>query len=323
MSRRPHTRASRLRWASLLTLACGAALLKSCTSGAASPEPVPFDAARAWAHLEHLVVEIGPRYAGSEGLERTRQYLLSELRSYGLEPIREDFTPSTPKGPIPMANVYADLPARTPDAPQVVLCTHFDTKIMPFRFVGANDGGSGTAVLLELARVLAKAPPREVAYRILFLDGEESIDQEWVDPDNTYGARHHTQRLRQTGRHRNFKACVLLDMVGDKSLRLSTDVYSDQALLEIFFKAARDNGLGAHVGGRREIIHDDHLRFLEVGIPAVNLIDFEYGPPGGPVRAWWHTAEDTLDKCSQESLDVIGRIVLLGLPALERWVQRR
>lgn len=303
----------------VLSIVAAGLALKSCTSGAAPQVSLPFEAERAWAHLVHLVEEIGPRYAGSEGLERTRRYLLDELRSYGLDPVREDFTPDTPNGPIPMANVYADLPASRPDAPHVVLCTHFDTKIMPFHFVGANDGGSGTAVLLELARVLAKSPPREVAYRILFLDGEESIRPEWIDPDNTYGSRHHVERLKKIGQHREFKACVLLDMVGDKDLRLNTDVFSERELLDIFFQAAREIGLGAHVGGRREIIYDDHLRFIEAGIPAVNLIDFEYGPG----RAWWHTAEDTLDKCSPESLDIIARIVLAGLPALERWVRNR
>ncbi len=311
------------RRATALSIVVLALALKACNSGAAASEALPFDSARAWAHLRHLVEDIGPRYAGSEGLERTRSYLMTELSAYGLQPLREEFTAQTPKGPIPMANVYADLAARDPAAPMVVLCTHFDTKIMPFHFVGANDGGSGTAVLLELARVLAKGGPRDVTYRFLFLDGEESIAPEWVDPDNTYGSRHHTQELRRTGKHRNVKACVLLDMVGDKHLRLSTDVYSDREILNLFFNAARENGLGAHVGGPREIIYDDHLRFLEIGIPAVNLIDFEYGPPGGPLRAWWHTAEDTLDKCSAESLDAIGRIVLLGLPALERWVAKR
>lgn len=312
-----------LRWALFLPIVAGLGYLKSCTSGAASPEPVPFESARAWAHLVHLVEEIGPRYAGSEGIERTRKYLEQELRSYGLEPIREEFVPDTPHGKIPMANVYVDLPANKPDAPRVIYCTHFDTKIMPFRFVGANDAGSGTAVLLELARVLSVAPPRDIAIRILFLDGEESIDYDWVDPDNTYGSRYHAKKLREAGEHKKVGAVVLLDMVGDKDLQLTTDVFSDEQLLKLFFDVARENGLGKHVGGPREMIHDDHLRFIEIGIPAVDLIDFRYGPPGGGIRAYWHTEEDTLDKCSQESLDVIGRIVLLALPELERWVLKR
>ena len=318
-SRSPRARRTTVAGRALLALFVAAApLLKSCTSGAAAPAPVPFDADRAWQHLERLV-GFGPRPAKTEALETTRQYLSDELRSYGLEPVREDFVADTPIGEVPMANVYADVPAASPDAPRVVLCTHFDTKILPFEFVGANDGGSGTAVLLELARVLAAGPPRDVAYRVLFLDGEESIRHEWVDPDNTYGSRYHTEQLLKSGESNRVAACVLLDMVGDRDLKLNTEMYSDRDLRRIFFDAARDNGLGEYVGGRRELVRDDHLPFQWIGVPSVNLIDFEYGPEGGDLREWWHTAEDTLDKCSRESLGVVGRIVLHGLPALEEW----
>lgn len=300
-------------------LALIGALGAGCSSGtAAPPRQAPFDEGRAWAHLEHLV-SLGPRPPGSEALEATRRYLSEQLAALGLEPVREPFTARTPLGPIEMANVYADLPGEGEAPPIVVLCTHFDTKRFDFEFVGANDGGSGTAVLLEIARLLAKGPPRPVTYRFLFLDGEEALRPVWVDPDNTYGSRHHVEQLRKSGLLQRIGACVLLDMVGDADLRLNRDLNSDPKLLELFFEAAREAGLGRHVDGRREAVRDDHIPFLRAGIAAVDLIDLEYGPD----RSYWHTAEDTLEHCSRQSLGVIGRIVMLGLPRLETWLEER
>ncbi|HVS11783.1 MAG TPA: M28 family peptidase [Planctomycetota bacterium] len=300
------------RGAMLLGLCAGIALQPFC-GAVKGPE---FDQARAWRHLEALVA-IGPRPAGSEGAEATRVYIERELRAAGLEPRRESFTAQTPIGPVEMANVYADIegaPGAGQPAPMIVLCTHYETKRMPFRFVGANDSGSGTAVLLELARVLAPRSSGRFAYRILFLDGEEAMRAHWEDPDNRYGSRHHVQELKKSGTIARVKACVLLDLVGDKDLRLMRDEYSNQQFLNAFFEAAREIGLGQHVGGRSEPIKDDHLSFLEGGIESVDLIDFDYGPG----NSYWHTAEDTLDKCSAESLGATGRIVLHGLPKLER-----
>lgn len=288
--------------------ACGGA---STVAGAA----VEFDQQRAWRDVEALVA-LGPRPAGSDALEAARIYIEQELAQAGLEPIREPFVADTPIGEIPMANIYVDLMA--PDtadgpAPVIVVCTHIDTKILDFEFVGANDSASGTAVLLELARVMA-GRKGDVTYRLLFIDGEESIRREWVDPDNRYGSRHHVLGLKRSGWIDRVGACVLLDLIGDKDLRLSTEQYSDSQLQKIFFDAAREAGLGAHVGGPRLPIKDDHLSFMAAGIRCVDLIDFEYGP----ANSYWHSPEDTLENVSAESLGIIGRIVLLGLPAVEK-----
>jgi len=199
------------------------------------------------------------------------------------------------------------------------VCTHFDTKLSSERFVGANDGGSGTAVLLELARVLAAAGPRSLTYRFLFLDGEEALNWTWKDPDNTYGARHHAAGLKASGLSERVRACVLLDMVGDADLGILREAYSDRRLTDLFFEAARDSGLGQHVDAGREEIADDHLPFLNAGIPSVDLIDFDYGPH----NAYWHTSQDTLEHCSAASLAIAGKIVLLGLPSLEKTFRRR
>lgn len=283
---------------------------------------VAFDDAAAWRHLEAQVA-LGPRPAGSSAAEALRAYLEGQLASYGLTPRREGFTADTPLGPIAMANVIAELPAFGEDggrdggeeAPIVLLCSHYDTKRAEFEFVGANDSASSTAVLLEVARVLAQRR-NPVAYRIVFLDGEEAVRWTWEDPDNRYGSRHHAAELDRTGLAERVKACVLIDLVGDRDLRLTTDSNSDERLLEAFFGAARRAGLGRHVDGERMPVKDDHLSFMDIGIRSVDLIDFDFGPG----NSYWHSAQDTLERVSEESLGAIGRIVLLGLPAVEELV---
>jgi hypothetical protein len=305
-----------------LCIAAVLSVLGGCGSRAngASPAPPAFDAARAWALLERQVA-LGPRPAGSQKGQATRDLIADELASYGLEPVREAFEAKTPIGLLKLENVYADVeaPARAgAPAPLIVLCTHFDTKRMSFEFLGANDAGSGTAVLLELARILAREP-RRASLRFLFLDGEEAVRPQWLDPDNRYGSRHHVAGLASSGAAERVKACVLLDMVGDRDLQLFTELNSSRELLELVFAAAKAAGLGQHVGGPREAVSDDHLSFLAAGVPSVDLIDFDYGPN----NRFWHTPDDALENCSQESLDAAGRIVLAALPALEDWALAR
>ena len=297
-----------------------ATLLPACSAGSAMGGGPSFDEARAWKDLEHLV-GLGPRPPGSDALEQTRAYLEQELSKAGLKAVREPFEVPAPPGAggmkpahaIAMANVYADLAAKDPKAETVILCTHFDTKISSERFVGANDGGSGTAVLLELARVLAASGPRDLTYRFLFLDGEEALRWDWAGDDNTYGSRHHAGELKKSGKAASVRCCILLDMVGDKDLRFWNETYSNRRLAAIVSEAAAEVGLSQHVDGKHQEARDDHLSFMAVGIPSLDLIDFDYGPD----NAWWHSKDDTLDKCSAKSLGITGRIVIASLPGIE------
>ena len=299
---------------------CGASAGPGAEDAAqANLREIPFDADRAWSDLERIV-GLGPRPVGSEALEEQRKLIEAELRAAGLEPVRQAFVANTPLGEREMANVIADVPGRSLDgepAPIVILCSHIDTKIFDFEFVGANDGGSSTAVLLELARGLASTAPHGVTYRLIFLDGEEALRPEWRGLDNTYGSRYYADQLLRSPDLARVKACVLLDLVGDRDLKLTRDTNSDRRLLGFFFDAARRGGLGQHVGAAAQAVKDDHLSFMRSGIPSCDLIDLEFGPNND----YWHSPQDTLENCSRDSLAAIGRIVLLGLPALEAWAR--
>jgi Zn-dependent M28 family amino/carboxypeptidase len=183
---------------------------------------------------------------------------------------------------------------------------HYDTKFYrEFRFVGANDAGSSTALLLELARVLAKAR-REFTYWLTFFDGEEARET-WTATDSLYGSRHLAAELARTKKLP--RALILVDMIGDRDLAIRRDPQSTPWLTDIVWSAARRLRHDAHFRSDPLAVEDDHVPFLRVGVPATLLIDMDYPP--------WHTAEDTLDKVSAESLKVVGEVLLDALPAIE------
>ncbi|MEZ6004580.1 MAG: M28 family metallopeptidase [Planctomycetota bacterium] len=287
-----------------------------------TPPLAAFDGARAWRDLGTMVAP-GPRHPESPALAAQRDLLKSELEAIGLKVTLEPFesevprTESTPGGKLHFINLYADLPAEKADAPLVLLGSHMDTKFLP-DFQGVNDGGSSTAALLELARVLAASQPRPVAYRFVFFDGEEAVLEHWAGTDNTYGSRFHAFQMTKRAEFERLKAFILLDMVGDKQLGLTIEENSTPALYRLFREAADQAGLGKHWSRHSQRLSDDHLPFLALGIPSIDLIDFEYGPD----NEYWHSPEDTLEHCSQESLQAIGDIVRAGLVALEKKLVR-
>ncbi|MBL8859307.1 MAG: M28 family peptidase [Planctomycetes bacterium] len=294
----------------ILSLACQTT--SSCDKVGGSARATGVDADRAWAHLEAQVA-FGPRPSGSAEIEACRKYLEAELKAIGFTPQRQSFKDKTPVGEIEFTNLWAEIPGTDPKQGWIVMGSHYDTKRMPFRFVGANDAASSTALLLEVAREIHKGPRSPFTYRFVFFDGEEATLPEWAGQDNTYGSRHHAAELKRVGDHTLIRAFVLLDMVGDKDLRLTRDSYSDRRLIDCFFGAARKLGLGAHVDGKALEIRDDHLSFMAIGVPSIDLIDFEYGPH----NSYWHTADDVVANCSKASLAIAGQIVMGGLVELE------
>ena len=270
-----------------------------------------FDGQAALARVERLV-GFGPRPAGSETLASARRYIVKELKKAGARVREQPFTAQTPDGPIRMVNVIAELPGRRPEA--ILVGGHYDTKFFPnFRFVGANDGGSSSGLLLELARSLARRP-REFTYWIVFFDGEEAR-RDWSATDGIYGSRHLAGSLQREGRAAQLKAVVVVDMIGDRRLNIRRETASTPWLTDLLWGSATRLGHQAHFLNETLTVEDDHTPFLRAGIPSALLIDFDYEP-------YWHTPEDTLDKLSPRSLQVVGDVLLDALPALETLLLR-
>jgi glutaminyl-peptide cyclotransferase len=270
-----------------------------------------FDAGRAWADLKAQVA-CGPRPSGSAALNRCRQYIVAELRKAGIEPRQQMFVPRTPLGEISMMNVIATIPGRRRE--RIILASHYDTKRSPdFRFVGASDGASSTAALLELARAL-KGRRNEFTLELLFLDGEEAVNWEWQDPDHTYGSRYYVEAARKSGSLAGVKAMVLLDMIGDRDLTIRRDPTSTPWLVDIIWSAAGRLGHRGAFLDEHFAVEDDHVHFLRAGIPSVDIIDLDYPQ--------WHTAQDDLDHVSERSLKIVGDVVLAALPQIEQRLAR-
>lgn len=286
------------------------------------PTDTTFDGERALAHVRKMV-EFGPRPAGSKQLEQTRRYIVDELKSSGLEVSTDEFNAQTPLGESKMANVMAELAGASTDV--IIVASHYDTKLFKeFRFVGANDGGSSSGAVLELARVLARAPQRpRFTYWFVFFDGEEAACRHWDEcskpdaPDNTYGSRRFVARLEKHGELKRVRAMILLDMVGYKKLEFGRDSTSTGWLVDEIWRTARELGHGAQFVERAEGIGgDDHAPFLRAGVPAVDIIQLSSYP-------YWHTPDDTLDKISAQSLKTVGDVVLASLPRIEQRLSKR
>ena len=251
-------------------------------------------------------LDVGPRDAGTPGAERAANYLAERLRALGAEAEIQEFRQPSPLGQdVVFRNVLGRIPGRTGRI--VLLASHYDTKTGIPDFVGANDSGSSTGLLLELARAFAAGAPRETEIRFAFFDGEE-CRVEYGPTDGFHGSRQLAQTMAADGSLTNVAALVLLDMVGDRDLTLTIPRNSTPWLVSAAFAAARAEGARERFQLYPYSVGDDHAAFFERGVPAIDLIDFEYGSAPGQ-NDYWHTPADTLDKLSAESLDVVGRVV--------------
>ena len=295
--------------AALLALLVGAGCAAAQTPAQAGQR---FDGARAHEHIRQLVA-IGPRVAGTPGAQKARDYITAQMKAVGLTVEEQPFEATTPAGPTKMVNLRATLPGQGPSTGsgqgRLIIAGHYDTKqFREFAFVGANDGGSSTAFLIEIARVL-KDRKNALPIELLFLDGEEAVVDWNTGNDNTYGSRYYVEAARKAGTLPHIRALVLVDMIGDRDLRISRESNSTPWLTDIIWDAAK--GLKRREFLERETpIEDDHLRFLEAGVPAVDIIDLDYPA--------WHTAADTLDKVSAASMQAVGDVLLAALPEIEK-----
>jgi hypothetical protein len=277
------------------------------TSEAQLAPKLVFDSNRAWEHLRKQV-SFGPRPSGTPAIVETRRYIIAQLKAAGIDSREQMFIGMTPLGDVSMANIIATIPGTRRE--RIAIASHFDTKLYrEFRFVGANDGASSTAALLELGRVL-KQRPNEFTIELLFLDGEEARMPEWRGLDNTYGSRHYVGAGQKDKSLATLKALVLLDMIGDRDLQIRRDANSTPWLVDTVWAAAAKIGHSSTFSNELTTIEDDHVPFLRTGVPAVDIIDLD--------NPTWHTAQDTLEFVSARSLQIVGDVVLAALPEIEK-----
>lgn len=285
----------------------------ACLSAQPRPSVPAFDGARAFEDLRRIV-NIGPRPAGSPGAQKTRDYIKQEFSAAGLTVEEQPFDARTPLGTVRMVNLRVTVAGAGASRGRLIVAGHYDTKLFKdFTFVGANDAGSSTAFLIELGRAL-KSRKNALPIEILFLDGEESV-VEWVGDDHTYGSRHYVTAARADGTLKDIRAMILVDMIGDRNLRILREPQSTRWLTDIIWAAARRLNRPEFADDEFPI-EDDHIEFLRAGVPAVDLIDFSY--PDVANMRYWHTAEDTIDKVSAKSLQVVGDVLLAALPDIEK-----
>lgn len=277
-------------------------------TGCAKPSPekiwTEFSGEKVMAHVQRLV-EFGPRPAGSEGIEKARTYITGQLKSFGWRVIERPFTDDTPSGPTRFINLIARFGPIEKPPDLFLLCSHYDTKVFDtFRFVGANDGGSSTGLLLEMARVLAKRPHLAERIELAFFDGEEAFEN-FSNTDGIYGSRHFAHKIAQDGTTKLFRGGILFDMIGDRDLKVTIPPNSPPNLARDIFASADALKVRDHFTYFDQDVTDDHTPLNAVGIPVIDLIDFRF--------SYWHTADDTIDKLSAQSLQIVGSVALYYL----------
>jgi glutaminyl-peptide cyclotransferase len=285
----------------LLLFALASIICPDASRGAETKIWQEISGEKALGHVQRLV-DFGPRPSGSEAIEKSRHYIEDQLRRSGWRVTRQAFTDDTPRGKVQFVNLIAQFPRNT--APLFLLCSHYDTKAFDtIKFVGANDAGSSTGLLLELARVIGQHPNLAEKIELVFFDGEEACDH-FSKTDGLYGSRYFAREL-QGSSAKQFRGGVLFDMVGDRSLDVTLPADSPPEMTRDIFAAAEELKLRRYFTYLDREMIDDHSPLNAIGIPTIDVIDFDYPS--------WHTAGDTIDKISAESLQVVGSVALYYL----------
>ena len=285
----------RLIFGLLLSFICAA------STHAAGPSDA-FSGTRALEYTRQFVA-VGPRWVGSPGHAKAEAFLKKQFAKDNLEV--DTFTMNTPAGPQQMHNFIVRFPGKKDGA--IVLASHYETNypLRNINYVGANDGGSTTGLLIEMANHLRGRTLDGYSVWLVFFDGEEAF-KEWSDSDSTYGSRHLAAKWENDGTLRRIKAFIILDMIGDKDLDIQRDSNSTGWLLDLIQHAAAKTGDQSYFFQEQTTDSDDHLPFVKRGVPSADIIDLNYGYQ----NAYWHTAQDTMDKISAKSLTIVGNTML-------------
>ncbi len=276
-----------------------------------------FNSQQAYAYTAE-VAGFGERWPGSPGHQKTEDLIHQVLQRDGAQSEPDDFTASTPRGPVPVHNIIGKFNVTTdPNQPIFILAGHYDT-LFKKGFIGANDGASSTAILLSFADALAHQKTKMQIW-LVWTDLEEAV-QSFTNGDGLYGSTHLAQKLAGEGLVPRIRGFFLLDMIGDKELGVARETNSSEALQKIIYRAAEQLGYGKYFFQYDANIIDDHAPFLQAGIPAVDVVDAEYGPLApeyDPMGEYHHTNLDTMDKISQQSLEIVGRTILLTIELID------
>jgi glutaminyl-peptide cyclotransferase len=267
-----------------------------------SPAP-SFDSARAMQYVKEIVA-FGPRPLGSANHKKVEDYLHAHLKDDSVED--DAFMIDSSEGKFPVRNIIAKFPGTRDGI--IVIASHYDTN-WPLRnttYIGANDGASSSALLLEIANQLRGKKLDGYTVWLLWDDAEESMRLPWYDPEALYGVRHLAKKWKDDGTIKQMKAFILEDMIGDADLNIERDEDSTPWLEQMVYQAAKRLGYQSHFFARTIPMEDDHIPFVQLGVPSADLIDFDYGYN----NVFWHTTQDTVDKLSPKSLEIVGTVTL-------------
>jgi Zn-dependent M28 family amino/carboxypeptidase len=261
-----------------------------------------FNGGKAYEYAREFAA-IGPRWPTGPGHIKAEQFIRDHFKHDQLE--EDTFTANTPIGPVAMRNFIVRFPGAKNGV--IVLGTHYETNypLRNINFVGANDGAATTGLLMAIADQLRGKKLDGYSVWLVFFDGEEAI-QKWSASDSTYGSRHLAAKWGGDGTLNRIKAFMLADMIGDKDLDIQRESRSTGWLIDDVAKAAKKFGYERYFFQSEEPVDDDHLPFVQRGVPSIDVIDLDYGPN----NSYHHTAQDTMDKVSAHSLAIDGDVFL-------------
>jgi glutaminyl-peptide cyclotransferase len=276
----------------------------------AAPQPPPvstrapqavINGARTMQYTKEIIA-YGPRYLGSPGHKKVENYLRSHLKNDQVDD--DTFTVESPEGNFPGRNLIAKFPGKKDGI--IVIASHYDTNY-PLRktpFIGANDGAATSALLLELAQHLRGSNLEGYSVWLLWTDAEEAV-RTWTATDSLYGTRHLAEVWEGDGTLKKIKAFLLADMIGDADLDVQRDTNSTPWVEDLVLEAATRLGYQSHFFAQTTAVSDDHLPFVQRGVPVADIIDLDYGYN----NVFHHTVQDTIDKLSARSLEISGDVI--------------